>query len=450
MVYKPAFGTPDMETCLKMVGLFLFVFIVLKPAPKSGRARKLKADTDYTKNPGLAGAMKNDAPRTGKRYAVLGAGQVGMRIVDALLMRGEEHVRAFDLVPPRRESRVNEGASMHFMRGDITRLEDCKRAVEGAHVVFLTAALIRFADRLSFQYAPVHAVNVLGTENVIAACIECSVPVLIQTSTSNVCVSEENCNKYKVFSETTPVVTKASSPNHYGWTKVQAEQRILEADGTSLANGGTLHTSALRACSCVFGPDDNVAIEFALRNGCMYMVHPEARIDWVFVDNLVWAHLLLERRLHQHRAASGSSSSTSEADTVHGHVFSVSNFDPCTKEDIFTMAQDAAPWLALHYFPLLPLLVLAHVVEGIQWLTRNGLRGDIALATPAALNTAKFSYAVDCSKAECVLGYKPLYSLDEGVQMSVAQWKETQPPGMKFEAWKVHRAPRLFEKAKRL
>ena len=49
--------------------------------------------------------------------------------------------------------------------------------------------------------------------------------------------------------------------NHYGWTKAQAEKDALDADGSTLADGRTMATCAVRPCSGIFGHDDRMIIQ---------------------------------------------------------------------------------------------------------------------------------------------------------------------------------------------
>ena len=58
-----------------------------------GGTRTPASDVDHEKRPGLAAALEKDVPATGLRYLVIGTGGVGLSIVDALLARGEKHVR---------------------------------------------------------------------------------------------------------------------------------------------------------------------------------------------------------------------------------------------------------------------------------------------------------------------------------------------------------------------
>jgi hypothetical protein len=153
---------------LFIIGGFMFSLLrwLFKEGKRCKTPRVQKDDADYTTKPTLDAAVKGTT--TGDRYLVIGTGQVGLRIIDALVARGEKNVRAFDIVHPRRPYRA-EGAQeiVQFVAGDITKVEDVKAACKDIDTIFLTAALIRYYERMDFQYQASHNVNVVGTENVI-------------------------------------------------------------------------------------------------------------------------------------------------------------------------------------------------------------------------------------------------------------------------------------------
>jgi len=149
---------------------------------------------------------------------------------------------------------------------------------------------------------------------------------------------------------------------------------------------------------------------------------PEPVIDYVFVENVVWGHLLLEARLHDRPAE------------VAGNVFCISNEEPRhTSQEFY----DAVAYfyekrfgrsLGFSYLPPRLMLLIAHIVEGIQRITHRRLHGDIALLTPAMFDLASLSYAFSSAKAGKLLGYKPLYNLDQAIQKTIQLWDEAGKP----------------------
>ena len=74
--------------------------------------------------------------------------------------------------------------------------------------------------------------------------------------------------------ESSELVGPQNSPNHYGWTKAQAETMVLAANGAPLepAARGALQTVAVRPCSGIFGLQDNFMTEKWLELGQVQII----------------------------------------------------------------------------------------------------------------------------------------------------------------------------------
>lgn len=86
-------------------------------------------------------------PPTQKHYTVIGgSGAVGSHLVRLLLRRGElpERLTVLDTAPLPEEL---EGRGVKWVRCDITDYEQVREGLQGAQVVFLTAAAIRYFER---------------------------------------------------------------------------------------------------------------------------------------------------------------------------------------------------------------------------------------------------------------------------------------------------------------
>jgi nucleoside-diphosphate-sugar epimerase len=105
---------------------------------------------------------------------------------------------------------------------------------EGADTVFLTAAIVNYWSEYDFEWAPIEAVNVTGTENVIAACKKSSVTRLIGTSSSAVVVPYDLLNNPVEFVDESVPLASAPYLNHYVRSKVATERIILGANGSDL------------------------------------------------------------------------------------------------------------------------------------------------------------------------------------------------------------------------
>lgn len=345
----------------------------------------------------------------GKSYLVIGTGSVGMIIARALLARGESSVRGFDVAQP---AEIPEG--MHFVRGSVTNYADVLAACEGVDVVFTTVALIRYFERLPWQYAESHAVNVTGTANIVRACLERGVRVLVQASSSNVILPQGYTGE-RAMDETEPYVDSANAPNHYSWTKAQAERLVLAANGEPLLGGGTLSAAAARPCSAIFGPKDVFITERMLRDRKIRVLFASAAQEYMYVENVVWGMLLLERHLHL------------EPSLVGGHAFNLCPGEVLSRESFYRLLkfyyeQRAQGRLGWQYLPDNFFDVLSWFVETCQRITRTRIVGDLKSVTPAAFDVARASFHFSGAKARDVLGYRPVYTVDEALQKTVDFW----------------------------
>eukprot|EP00929_Paragymnodinium_shiwhaense_P113430 TRINITY_DN81724_c0_g1_i1.p1 TRINITY_DN81724_c0_g1~~TRINITY_DN81724_c0_g1_i1.p1 ORF type:complete len:447 (-),score=79.42 TRINITY_DN81724_c0_g1_i1:336-1676(-) len=392
--------------------------------------RKPSPQTKWTACKDMADLLPEQAPRTGKNYLVIGTGSVGVAIMDALLERGEQNVRGFDLVTPRQvvpsinrrmatdavasEKRRDDILS-RVITGDVTDYEAVKKVCEGVDVVYATFALIRYYERLDWQYSASHAVNVTGTHNVIRACIECGVQILVQTSSSSVAGVPGQTTLD--MDETAPYCTQKNSPSHYVWSKVQAELAVLEANGSALPSGRRLATGAVRPCSGIFGPADNLIVQKALESGELNVLVEDAKSDYVFVENVAWGHLLLEQKLltDEGRKKAG------------GQAFCISNNEPIVAGDFFDAIgyfneQATGQAMPKRVLPRGLMTVIAWCVESYQRVRGKRMAGDLALLTPPVLTISGMNYAFKSKKAHDVLGYSPLFTVDQALQKTVDVW----------------------------
>jgi UDP-N-acetylglucosamine 4,6-dehydratase len=121
----------------------------------------------------------------GRRVLVTGgSGSIGARLVDRLLEFEPDVVRVFgrDETKQFYQRRGHAGRSdLRFLIGDVRDRDRLSRAVEGIDLVFHCAALKHVE---SGEYNPFEATqtNVLGTQNVIDACLAADVEAMILSS----------------------------------------------------------------------------------------------------------------------------------------------------------------------------------------------------------------------------------------------------------------------------
>lgn len=169
--------------------------------------------------------------------------------------------------------------------GDIADLDEVIAASLGVDAIVHTAARAGAWGRVEDFYAT----NVAGTDNVLAACDMNDIRRLVYTSSPAVVHAGVDLNG---VDESAPYPARYHA--HYPATKAIAEKRVLAANGSALA------TVALRP-HLIWGPGDNHLLPRLVaraRAGRLRLIGDgRNRIDTIFIDNAVDAHLATLDRL---------------------------------------------------------------------------------------------------------------------------------------------------------
>jgi len=142
------------------------------------------------------------------------AGHVGGNLVRELLARGRS-VRAL----VHRDTRALEGLQVELVAADVRNPESLQRAFEGADVVYHTAAQVSLS---SDHWPLLEAVNVVGTRNVVAACLKCDVARLVHFSSIHA-LQQEPLDL--LVDEDRPLVDPRHSTS-YDRSKAEAEKEV--------------------------------------------------------------------------------------------------------------------------------------------------------------------------------------------------------------------------------
>lgn len=347
-------------------------------------------------------SKKKNVPKTGQNYLVIGSGFLGSHIIDALLERGETKVRIFDIV---KNKLYENNPSVEIVQGSVESLEDLKKACKGIDVVFHTAVYICIRG-VPFELPIANKVNVLGLQNTLDACVACNVKAFIYTSTSNVVISKEFIGKLLEFDEETPY---AKDPlNHYVSTKIQGEKMVIAANSPT-----GLKTVAIRPSSGIFGPRDNMLLDLGFKTPVLQIVGRYV-LDWVYVENIVYAELLAEKALLKNPSKIG------------GEKFIISNNEPMTNTEfwsIFAYFNQST----LQNIPWALIWLLAEVSTFIQYyFGKQDWLGSAGNLTRSMLALISTDYVGKSSKkAAEMLGYSPLYTVAEAIQKSVDVFKKS-------------------------
>ena len=301
-----------------------------------------------------------------------GAGFIGSHLVEALL-EGGERVRVFDdFSTGRRENLEPLLGRIELIEGDVRRLDDLRRAFDGAHYILHQAALSSVPRSVDDPLST-NEVNVGGTLNVLQAARESGVRRVVNASSSSVYGDLDD------FPLREEAGTDPMSP--YAVSKLAGEKYCKVF--TRLHG---LETVSLRYFN-VFGPRMDPMSDYAafvaifttgLLEGRPLTVYGDGSIarDWTFVDNVVDANL---------RASTAVEAS--------GQSFNVA----C-----------GACWS------------LNEVIEVLRDLT--DVDGDIRYGPGRPGDVAKTLASTE--KAQRLLGYEPAVAAREGLERTVAWFRE--------------------------
>jgi nucleoside-diphosphate-sugar epimerase len=227
--------------------------------------------------------MKNShAAGLGRCLVTGGAGMLGAAIAH-ILGREKVPVRLLDIASP-------EGIDgAEFIAGDIRDRECLARAMEGVETVFHTAAAVWNPRTPAHVY---DEVNVIGTRNVIGACIGAAAKRLVFTGTMDVVV--DGRKPVRNGDESLPYPEKMPE-DHYSRTKIISEREAIAASGTR-----GLLTCSLRPVG-MYGPGDRYhlpAIVGAARSRFnIALGDGSALFSHVYAENAAHAHVLAARHL---------------------------------------------------------------------------------------------------------------------------------------------------------
>lgn len=319
-----------------------------------------------------------------------GCGFVGRHLASALADRGHQVV-ALDLGGDAWRDDVE------VQHVDLRDADATSAAVAGHDLVFHSASLVHTKRNRSDD---VWAVNLGGTEHLLAACREHGVSRLVYVSSASVVYEGGDIEG---GDESLPYARISQAA--YADSKIAAEKLVLAADGPSLS------TCAIRP-HVVFGPGDTRLLPAILqraRDGSLkYKVGPGTHLsDFTYISNLVDALLSAAERL-------------SPGSPVAGEAYFVTNAEPMAFFDfvghVLQGLELPSPTRSVPY-------ALAYTVAAIAetWDTLKGgtLHAEDGLSRFAVRYLCTHHY-FDIAKARRDLAYQPRVSLEEGIARTVA------------------------------
>lgn len=312
-----------------------------------------------------------------------GGGFLGKAIVGKLLERGDS-VRSL----ARGDYPELTALGVETMRGDLADRDVVMRALEGRDIVFHVAGKAGMWGR----YEAYRLTNLVGTDNVIAACRRHAVARLVYTSTPSVVHAGGDIEG---ADESLPYAKRFEGP--YPETKAEAERHVLAANDDQLA------TVAIRP-HLIWGPGDNQLMPRLLaraRSGRMrYVGREDKLIDTLYVDNAADAHIAAGDRLAPGAACAGK-------------AYFVSQGDPWPASKI-TNALLAAAGLppVTRRLPVWVAYAIGSLAEATYRLLRIESEPPVTRFVVQQMAAAHW-YNISAARRD--LGYEPRVSIEEGL-----------------------------------
>lgn len=318
-----------------------------------------------------------------------GAGFLGKAIVKLLLDQGA-HVRSFS----RNSYLALESLEVEQFCGDLNDSAAVEWAVKGCDIVFHVAARAGVWGSYDDFYQP----NVVGTQNIIAACRKFGVKRLVYTSSPSVVFDGSDMEG---VNESVPYAKHFHS--YYPQTKAEAEQLVLAANDDHLA------TVALRP-HLIWGPEDNHLVPRILERGRKSQLKQIGKrvclVDTVYIDNAAQAHLQAADKLNIGSVVSGRAYFIANDEPIPlwemvDHILAAGNVPPVTGSISPALAYGVG-WFFETVYKLFKL-------QGEPRMTRFVAR-ELSTAHWFNLKAAKRDF-----------GYAPQVGIDEGLRR-LRQW----------------------------
>ncbi|CAA6822248.1 MAG: FIG036672: Nucleoside-diphosphate-sugar epimerase [uncultured Sulfurovum sp.] len=310
-----------------------------------------------------------------KKAIITGAtGGLGRNLGEFLSKEG------WELLGFGRNESIGQELRYAFKAFDLSNLEETLEAFEEADIVFHCAARSSPWGKYEFFYKD----NVQATENVLTAMKKYSIPKLVHVSTPSI---------YFDFSDQINVQESyrpKAFVNAYAQTKYEAEELVLasDVDATIIRPRG------------IFGEYDSVLIprlEKIANRGVLPLINKgNALVDVTYVGNVVHAMYLC---------------ATKELPTKS--IFNISNDEPIEISKLFEMVMvtlgKEVRYKNVAYKTMMRLAIV------LEFVAKMGLSKE-PMITKYGVGLIAHDQTLDLQRAKDVLGYRPKYSLEEGLE----------------------------------
>ena len=315
-----------------------------------------------------------------------GGGFLGRKLCEGLVARGHRVV-SFN----RGRYPALQALGVEQVQGDLADRAAVIAAARGCTAVFHNAAKAGAWG----AYADYHRANVLGTDNVIAACRAHAIDRLVYTSTPSV-THRATHPVAGGTAETVPYGEGLKAP--YAATKLIAEKAVLAANDARLA------TIALRP-RLIWGVGDNQLLPRLVaraRAGRLALVGSgNNRVDTTYIDNAAQAHFDAFDHL-----AVGSACA--------GRAYFISNGEPWPMQDVVNGLLRAAGAPEVHrHLPFAAAYAAGGLMEAAWRLLRLDGEPPMTRFLAEQLATTHW-YSMEPARRD--FGYVPKVSMEEGLR----------------------------------
>ncbi|MDR2346815.1 MAG: NAD-dependent epimerase/dehydratase family protein [Planctomycetaceae bacterium] len=316
-----------------------------------------------------------------------GSGFLGGEIVSQLVRRGDS-VR----VLTRRSVTNNVIEGVEYCLGDVCDRDSLMSACCGVHTVFHTASI----PSISVDWQPFYQTNVLGTQNVIDACISKGVRRLIYTSSASVTF---DCKSQPAAEETLPYPKKWLA--HYPRSKAMAENLTLEMAGKATG----LLTCSIRP-HLIIGAKDRHLIPRLLdraKKGKLFRVGDGTNlVDIIFVENAAAGHIQAADSLKDENSpVNGNAYFISQGEPVNCWSWIDDILESCGLPKVSKSISFNRAW------------ILGTALE--LWYKIFKLKGEPLMTRFLAAQLSQTHY-LNIAKAKNDFNYKPIIAMEEGME----------------------------------
>lgn len=345
-----------------------------------------------------------------------GCGFVGERLASALTANGYS-VLIFDTAPLPKSLQADK--SILYEKADVTL--DIPLIAEGIKL-YKPAAIVMIAgwgmsgeEMLSKKC---WKVNFEGTQSLLELCRSLNVDRFIYTSTSNVVFHGQQIVN---GDENMPYALESEHLDRYSHSKAAAEQLVLQSNKSKLSNSYPLYTSVIRPAA-IYGEGETrhfSRIVDHIDKGSFLFRIGSAKVDWVSIENLVSAYMLLLERLV----------TDAGANVVGGKAYYISDGSPIENFEflrpICLSRNQPFPNMVIPTSTVMAFAIFSELVYKIFWIP--------PLLTRAEVAKIGVTHYFSIELAEKDLNYSPKFDSKQGSEQLAAYF--STKPNHNFFRW---------------